>query len=186
MRNVRRYFEKGGYYFFTVNTFQRQPVLLKPAVQKAFWQAVRQTMETHPFDIEAWCMLPDHFHCVIFCEDEKLPQRWAKIKALTTRALPEFAHNAINAKTANDSRIMRKSGRLWQKSYFERTIRNDRERYMLMLYTLFNPVKHGYIENAIEWPYSTLRSGLARGFYPSSWRSIDTTWLQQQFGNYFE
>ena len=38
-----------------------------------------------------------------------------------------------------------------------------------MDYIHFNPVKHGLARLPAEWPFSSFRSCVARGLYPSDW-----------------
>lgn len=183
MRRVRRYYE-GGYYFFTVVTYKRQKFLTEPDVIRALRYAVRETMKTHPFEIEAWVIMPDHMHCVWIVDDDKIPLRWSKIKALTTKALSRFSHKSDSSLINCSSRKRRKYGKLWQHSYWEHTIRNETEHELYMLYCCYNPVKHGYVENALDWPYSTLKRYLASGKYPEEWAHIDVSWLDDVFGSH--
>jgi hypothetical protein len=37
-------------------------------------------------------------------------------------------------------------------------------------YTHFNPVQHGLVEHPADWPYSSFRRCVDRGFYPDGWR----------------
>ena len=44
-----------------------------------------------------------------------------------------------------------------------------------MDYLHYNPVKHGYVDKVMDWPYSTFRHHVQRGLYPENWgvRDID-------------
>ncbi|MGQ4276528.1 REP-associated tyrosine transposase [Pseudidiomarina sp. E22-M8] len=182
MRNVRRYYE-GGYYFFTVTSYRRQPFFATQTFMAALRDAIRATMKTHPFKIEAWVVLPDHMHCVWIVHDDNIPIRWRKIKSLTTKALKEFTNSSATHKNST-ARHRRGNGALWHHSYWEHTIRNEREYELYILYCCYNPVKHGYVENARLWPYSTLNTFLASGKYPADWEDINPTWLDDVFGNH--
>jgi putative transposase len=43
---------------------------------------------------------------------------------------------------------------IWQRRYWEHTIRDDRDFAVHMNYTEFNPVKHGLVEHPADWPHS--------------------------------
>jgi putative transposase len=60
--------------------------------------------------------------------------------------------------------------RLWQRRYWEHTIRNDRDFAAHMDYTHFNPVKHGFVEHPVDWPHSSFHRCVASGLYPAEWR----------------
>jgi REP element-mobilizing transposase RayT len=59
MPNYQRADVAGGTYFFTVNTLCRLPVLTEAPVRAALREAIRCTRAMHPFDIDAWVLLPD-------------------------------------------------------------------------------------------------------------------------------
>jgi len=183
MTNVRRYYE-GGVYFFTLCTHKRNRVLTRPDVLRALKAAINETKRTHPFTIEALVIMPDHLHCVLTIADIEIPTRIAKIKALTTKAIPEFSSRHYSDHYTDKSRHKRQIGKLWQKGFWEHTVRNERELHKYILYCCFNPVKHRLVKNATAWPHSTLNKGLASGRYPASWRHINHKWLNGIFAEY--
>ena len=124
MKNVRRYFEDGYYFFITVATQGRKPHLTRQPVIQALRNAVRTTMVSHPFDIQAWVVLPDHMHLLIGVADQKVDLRIRKIKALTTGApCPNFLIK-IHKKF---SKRRRRQGSLWHNRFYDRIIRNEQE-----------------------------------------------------------
>lgn len=38
-----------------------------------------------------------------------------------------------------------------------------------MDYVHINPLKHGYVMQVADWPYSTFHRNVASGVYPSDW-----------------
>ena len=54
----------GTTYFFTVNTYLRQPILTHPEVRSALREAIEHVRESPPFTIDAWILLPDHLHAI--------------------------------------------------------------------------------------------------------------------------
>ena len=59
---------------------------------------------------------------------------------------------------------------IWQRRYWEHTIRDDRDFAAHMEYTHFNPVKHGLVENPADWPYSSFRRCMVGGLYSDGLR----------------
>jgi hypothetical protein len=76
--------------------------------------------------------------------DADLPGRWRAIKTTFLKCLP-----------AGESRsaVMTSRGErgIWQRPYWEHTIRDDREFTAHMDYTHFNPVKRGLLEHPADW-----------------------------------
>jgi putative transposase len=66
--------------------------------------------------------------------------------------------------------LLRKGERgIWQRRYWEHTIRDEEDYARHLDYVRFNPVKHGLVSHAHEWPYSSFRRCVARGQYPVGW-----------------
>jgi putative transposase len=58
---------------------------------------------------------------------------------------------------------------IWQRRYWEHTIRDNQDFVTHMDYTHFNPVKHGLVEHPADWPHSSFRRCVASGLYPPGW-----------------
>ena len=163
MPNYRRNRVPGGTYFFTVNLRDRRSDLLVTGIE-ALRSAVRATRARHPFHIDAWVVLPDHVHCIwtLPTGDVGFPVRWQMIKALFSRSVPR-------AEQRRASLVRKREAGIWQRRYWEHTIRDDRVYAAHVDYTHFNPVKHGYVQHPADWPYSSFRRCVAAGMYPQDW-----------------
>jgi putative transposase len=147
MPDYRRNRVPGGIYFFTVTLQDRHSNLLVTHID-AFRTAVRQVRTRAPFHIDAWVVLPDHMHCLwtLPPNDADFPARWRAIKTAFSKSLPA---------TEPRSSTMRARGErgIWQRRYWEHTIRDDRDYATHIDYTHLNPVKHGYVQHPADWPY---------------------------------
>lgn len=38
-----------------------------------------------------------------------------------------------------------------------------------MFYTYYNPIKHGYVQRVIDWPYSSFHRDVRRGLFLPDW-----------------
>ena len=163
MPDYRRNLIAGGCFFFTVNLLDRRSNLLVTHVD-ILREAVRQTRLRAPFTIDAWVVLPDHMHCLWTLPqgDEDYPGRWKAIKTAFSKALPTVG---------SPTEIMARRGErgIWQRRYWEHTIRDERDYASHMDYTHFNPVKHGYVSHPAVWPYSSFRRRVTAGRYPPGW-----------------
>lgn len=167
MPNYRRADVAGGTYFFTVNTFRRLPVLTEAPVRAALRKAIRCTRAAHPFDIDAWVLLPDHLHCIWTLPegDAGFSIRCAKIKRQVSKECgTEFGVQDLSA-----SRKKRREAGLWQRRFWEHQIRDDMDFARHVDYIHWNPVKHGLVGQASEWPYSTFHRFVREGVYTSNW-----------------
>jgi putative transposase len=58
---------------------------------------------------------------------------------------------------------------IWQRRYWEHTIRHEQDFATHFDYVHFNPVKRGLIEHPAEWRHSSFRRCVAGGLYPAGW-----------------
>ena len=96
----------------------------------------------------------------------RLSGRWRAIKIGFSKSLPATEYrSAVN--------IRRGERGIWQHRFWEHTIRDDRDYAVHMDYIHFNPVKHGLVQHAADWPYSSFRRRVAQGLYPADWLGSD-------------
>jgi putative transposase len=58
---------------------------------------------------------------------------------------------------------------LWQKRYWEHTIRNEKDFEAHVNYVHINPVKHGYVSRAVDWKHSTIHRYIKVGIVNEDW-----------------
>jgi putative transposase len=167
MPNYRRVRIPGGSYFFTLVSQGRRPLLAGDDVRAALRAAIHAIREEHPFKVEAWVLLPDHLHCLWHLPegDADYPMRWAKIKRLTRQNLGTSAADT-----------------LWQPRYWEHSIRDENDFARHADYIHWNPVKHGLVKCAADWPHSTFQRFVAAGMYPENWGVTDGEFAGGKFG----
>jgi putative transposase len=163
MPDYRRNRVPGGTFFFTVNLANRRSDLLVREID-ALRSATRRVKMERPFHIDAWVILPEHMHCIWTLPegDTDYSGRWRAIKTWFSKALP-------NVELTTPEALARDGRKVWQKRFWEHTIRDERDYGAHMDYVHFNPVKHGLVPNAAAWPYSTFRKCVALGLYDSAW-----------------
>lgn len=162
MVQYRRNRIPGGTYFFTVTLRNRRATSLVDYID-LLRIAFRETLREMPFVMDAVVVLPDHLHAVWTLPpgDDDYAGRWRSIKGRFTRALVKADVGlARNAKGEYD---------LWQRRYWEHTIRDEVDRARHVDYIHFNPVKHGLVERVGDWPYSSFHRFVRQGVCPPDW-----------------
>jgi putative transposase len=114
--------------------------------------------------IDAIVILPDHLHAVWTLPDgdRDFALRWRLIKAAFSRGLS--AGERISA-----SRARKAERGIWQRRYWEHTLRDDDDLARHIDYIHFNPVKHGHVARVVDWPHSSFHRMVERGVYPADW-----------------
>src|SRR6266540_861424 len=163
MTNYRRNFIPGGSYFFTVNLAERRSRILTEHIA-LLRGAFRDTRARHPFTIEAIVVLPDHLHAVWTLPegDNDFAMRWRLIKSTFSRNLPA-------GERVSNSRFAKGERGIWQRRYWEHTLRDDTDFVRHVDYIHFNPVRHGYVGRVKDWPHSSFHRMVRLGHYPEDW-----------------
>jgi len=89
-------------------------------------------------EVLAYCVMPDHLHAVVVARSEAADlRRFVRI-----------------AKQKSGFAYTRSTGlRLWQESYFDRTIREEEDLPAVIEYMLRNPVRAGLASEPREYTY---------------------------------
>lgn len=169
MSNYRRA-KDGNTYFFTVVTFNRQPILCMEPSRECLRNVIIDVRTDTPFVIEAWVLLPDHMHCIWRLPegDTDYSLRWARIKAKFTKRSRAW----LDEEVSTPSRLKHRDGTVWQRRYWEHMIRGDEDYKNHCDYIHYNPVKHGLVSAPKEWPYSTFHRFVRENLYPHDWGAI--------------
>lgn len=156
-----------GTYFFTVNLVNRNSDLLVRHVDE-LRAAVNTVKARHPFSILAMVVMPDHLHAIwrLPPGDANYPLRWSLIKAGFSRQLEKGEFTRASRQTKRERGI-------WQRRYWEHQIRDEADLSQHVDYIHYNPVKHGWVTHAADWPHSTLQGYIERGILPPEWGGSD-------------
>ena len=168
MPNYRRYWIEGGCYFFTINLLERHENRLLVQHIELLRDVVKRVRARYPFHIDGWVVLPEHMHCIWTLPkgDDDYALRIRLIKTLFSKKLPQTERRSEVRQTKGERGI-------WQRRYWEHTLRDERDYLQHMDYLHFNPVKHGHVDRVKDWPYSTFRYLVHLGVYSSDWGGAD-------------
>lgn len=146
----RRARVEGGCYFFTVALADRRSDLLVTQID-LLRQAIKTTKAARPFTINAMVVLPDHIHALWTLPegDCDYSTRWMLIKRYFSMALPKIEDIKM-------ARLRKRERGIWQRRFWEHLIRDEKDYLHHIEYIHQNPVKHGYVNDAKQWPYSSV------------------------------
>ena len=103
----------------------------------------------------AWVLLPDHMHCIwrMPAGESDYSKCWSMIKRLTSQ---QVVNDGLHDKQmATISMQNRRELTIWQARFWEHWIRNVDELHLTIQYIHQNPVKHGFVDQVEDWPFST-------------------------------
>jgi putative transposase len=190
MPEYLRWKSTGATYFFTVVTQRRRPLFGHPVHRRFLGASFREAGKTLPFAVDAIVLLPDHLHVVMRPEEGvDYSKVWRLIKTTFTRRVhldaPVAQTNELVHRDApisqtdklghRDAPYMFGAGRrkgeadVWQRRFYEHTIRDEGDWGRHIDYIHWNPVKHGYVTRPQAWRWSSIHRYIGRGLRVSDW-----------------
>jgi len=159
----RRNLIPGGCYFFTVTLLDRQSRLLVDHIDD-LREAMRSVRVERPFDIDAVVIMPDHLHCIWTLPpgDANYAMRWREIKSRFSRRIPVGERRSAG-------RVNKGERGIWQRRYWEHSLRDEYDVQRHVDYIHYNPVKHGHVTRVVDWPYSSFHRYVRDGVYSIDW-----------------
>ena len=166
MTNYRRARISGATYFFTVALANRAASTLTDEIE-ALREAYAATRTERPFICDAFVVLPDHLHAVWTLPegDADFSTRWRLIKTRFVRAI-----GATGARSRS-KRFKQERG-VWQRRFWEHCIRNEADYVMHVQYCWGNPVRHEFVDRAVDWPYSSIHRDIRLGRVAAEWSGL--------------
>ena len=154
MSNYKRIYIKNHSYYITVVTQNRIAILIDNI--ELLRDSFRRSKIKYKYNIDAIVILPDHFHMII---TPKNPNDYSKIIAHIKRSFTYGLDKNIKEKALfnlSKSNYKRKLSGIWQKRFYEHTIRNEEDYNNIKNYIYTNPLKHNLVKNIKDWKYSSL------------------------------
>jgi len=151
MSNYKRIFLDGYSYYITIVTYARNPILLYniSLLRESFRYAKTKFM----FRVDEIVILPDHLHMIITITDAKeYPKIISSIKRYFSKHCDARFTKLI---LQSHSRTKQGYNPVWQKRYFEHTLRDEKDYMEKRTYMYNNPVKHEYTQNVETWEYGS-------------------------------
>ncbi len=171
MTNYRRAFIENSYVFITVVTFNRHPILIDNI--DLLKESIRNSQKYFNYQIIGLVILPEHFHIIIKPNIiHEYPRIIASIKYYFSRNSNLTIHYSSH-QTLNNSQLKKREKGIWQRRYWEHTIKDQEDLNRHLDYIHYNPVKHRAVSSVRDWMYSTFHEFVKLGYYDVNWGSID-------------
>lgn len=165
MVSYRRDKTQGGSYFFTLALADRNSDLLTKYA-KSLGHSFRRAKKNNPFTTKAIVILPEHLHVIWELPDDDcdFSTRWRQVKTYFLQEVLEFNEPLLKNRRNQYS--------LWQRRFWEHRIRDETDLSAHVDYIHYNPVKHGLVQNVIDWPYSSFHRYVRDGLIPKDWGGV--------------
>lgn len=137
-----------GLYHVMLRGINKQRIFHEEGDYQSFLQALRIYRDKCPFQLLAWCLMPNHVHLLI----KELPEG-DNISQIMKRVGTKYVYwyNLRNER----------NGPLFQGRFSSEVIKGDAHFLTVLRYIHRNPVKAGIATSLQEYPYSSFRSYLS-------------------------
>jgi putative transposase len=171
MPDYRRAYLPGGTFFLTLVTYHRQRLFAEPENVSRLRTAVAKTKIERPFDIVAAVVLPDHIHFLwtLPPDDCDYSGRVSRLKVLFTRSLRGYRSLPQNISA---SRRKHRESDVWQRRFWERNVRDEKDLAQHLDYIHYNPVKHGLVSCPHLWTASSFQRWVEGERYRVDWGCV--------------
>ncbi len=116
---------------------------LPPAVREAVWASLVAETERERATLFAAVLMPDHVHAIVGAGEWDVVRWVGAWKSIATRAAWSAGH----------------VGTVWQRRFYDRAIRGERELDVVLDYVLRNPENAGLVVDGETWPHTWSRFG---------------------------
>ncbi|MEZ4512699.1 MAG: transposase [Chloroflexota bacterium] len=137
-----------GYYFVTICTWRRETLFANPAyhdIAAHALQRVPQQPHARHVQLDGWVIMPNHVHVIFLLVGEPLDEAVGEAAGLQNAPAGSLGVVVGRYKTAVSTPInqLRRGEKtaVWQRGYYERIIRNDRELQATRQYIADNPLR---------------------------------------------
>lgn len=145
-------YSQNGYYFVTVCTHNKQPILSEVrrggVLLRPFGEIVKSEIENlrerYKIEIDPYVIMPDHIHMIIRINRDMRAEQ-SPAPTPETKKLPSIgdvlcAFKSLTTKMFN-KRYSCVGRKLWQRNYYEHVIRDENDYNEKAQYILNNPLK---------------------------------------------
>lgn len=156
-------YSQPGYYFITICTFDRKPVLAKFVGNDALvvpsaigvkvaecWRNIEKLNAS--FKLDVFCLMPNHLHGILIIEEEDAFGGTAGAQCPTVqtrgntdkrnRTISDVIRDFKSVTTRHYNKMLpEQKNTLWQKSFYEHVIRNEQSLFEVREYIQENPFK---------------------------------------------
>lgn len=117
-------------------------------------QTIKEVTKEFKFKLEAWVILDNHYHIILWINNSNmLPKFMQKVHGRSSRRLKKIYTMEDRLISLSSESLPSCSGNNWKvwHNYWDRIIRDQVDMNILLKYILYNPVKHGYVDNPKDY-----------------------------------
>lgn len=164
MRSRYKHFHDICPYFVTCTTVNWIPIFISRPMFDIAIESLQFLKEDGSLKIYAYVILENHIHMIAGSED--LSKHIGRFKSYTARKIIDISKDKNNTWLLEQLKEEKKhfktdrTHQLWQEGFHPQRIQSDEMMRQKINYIHNNPVRRGYVDDAINWVYSSARNYL--------------------------
>jgi len=139
-----------GTYFITAAAFQKHSLFQSDRMAGLLLDVLLSYRAQQKYLLHEFVIMPDHFHLLIS-------------PALTLERALQLIKGGFSFRAKRELGF---GGEIWEKSFYDRRVRDWEEYCAFREYIHLNPVKKGLVVAAEQFPYSSAKGGVALDAVP--------------------
>lgn len=136
-------FRGAGAYLISAANFEHKPVMKSSARRTEFETRLLNTLQEITDGLIVWIVLRNHYHFLAFVQS---------LDHVSTAL--KHVHGSTSREWNMEDDLTGKR-RVWYK-FADTYIRDETHLHLTFNYIHYNPVKHGYVSDPYDWPWSSL------------------------------
>jgi putative transposase len=160
MPNYRRLYLSGQPVFITAVTYKRRRIFNNPQTIQVLLETMDAVKLLRSYEMVAYVIMHDHLHLLI-----ETPEESPNYSPIVSSIKRNFIRNYRRSLNGIDQ------SPIWQARFWDHVIKDDNDFEKHLDYIHWNPIKHGYVDDPIQWQWSTFSKWLGDGFYDEAWGS---------------
>lgn len=146
LHNPTHFFIDDSYYFITAAIYQKRPLLKSSQLKQLLLNRIKLTFAAHQWELHDWVILDNHYHLL-----GKSRAGLSLSRIMTD--IHGFTGYHIKQTTQTEERVW------W--NYWDYCPRHERDYRIRQTYLLNNPIKHNYVDNLHDYPFSSFHNTFA-------------------------
>ena len=136
-------FRDEGTFLITAANFEHKMVMTAPERKTEFQEILLRGFHEIKAEIIGWVILSNHYHILATVESLNL-----------ISSLLQYLHGKTS-RDWNSQDSMTGKRKIWYR-FSDRLMRDEAQLNQALNYVHYNPVKHGYVKDVYDWPWSSL------------------------------
>ncbi|MBW2060764.1 MAG: transposase [Deltaproteobacteria bacterium] len=182
MTNIRRFYVPDTAVFMTAVCHMRNTHLKSDANKGLLLTIMREVKAEKPYNMLGYILLDDHFHWMIQIQEKSASETTRIFKKKKNKYgkenqywISEIMQSVKLRYTYRYKKLNQLKGHvtLWQNRFWDHIVRNQEDFNNHLDYIHYNPVKHGYVSQPLNYRWSSFHSCVEQGFYAPNWAAAE-------------